>query len=97
MSDHHDAEGWYQDPFGVHEERWISEGTPTKLVRDGEVECYDPPPDAVAEGELVESVAPPPHPGDLQRADAAQQESEFEERDEREKRKENISSYGTII
>jgi hypothetical protein len=39
------AEGWYQDPFGVHEHRWMSQGRPTKLVRDGGTEAYDPPPD----------------------------------------------------
>jgi hypothetical protein len=39
------AEGWYQDPFGVHEHRWMSRGQPTKLVRDSGTESYDPPPD----------------------------------------------------
>jgi hypothetical protein len=38
-------EGWYQDPYGRHEARWISDGTPTALVRDGEDESQDPPPD----------------------------------------------------
>jgi hypothetical protein len=38
-------EGWCTDPFGRHEARWLSEGRPTKLVRDGEVESYDEPPD----------------------------------------------------
>jgi hypothetical protein len=38
-------EGWYIDPFGRHEARWISDGTPTALVRDGEAESQDPPPD----------------------------------------------------
>jgi hypothetical protein len=38
-------EGWYTDPFGRHEDRWMSDGTPTKLVRDGGVEAYDDPPD----------------------------------------------------
>src|SRR5262245_26839584 len=39
------AEGWYRDPFGIHEDRWMSQGRPTKLVRDGGTEAYDPPPD----------------------------------------------------
>ena len=39
------AEGWYTDPFGRHEARWMSDGTPTKLVRDGGDESYDDPPD----------------------------------------------------
>jgi hypothetical protein len=38
-------EGWYIDPYGRHEARWISAGTPTALVRDGSVEAQDPPPD----------------------------------------------------
>jgi hypothetical protein len=38
-------EGWYTDPFGRHDARWMSDGTPTKLVRDGDEEAYDDPPD----------------------------------------------------
>jgi len=45
------AEGWYKDPYGLHEERWFSDGTATALVRDGQVERTDAPPDA-----------PPPEP-----------------------------------
>lgn len=37
-------EGWYTDPFGLHEARWFSDGQPTKLVRDGATESYDDPP-----------------------------------------------------
>jgi len=54
----HQLQGWSADPFGVHEERYISAGRPTKLVRDGNVEGYDEPPsdtydvpDATAEAE----------------------------------------------
>ena len=36
--------GWYRDPYGVHEDRYFSQGFPTKLVRDNGVESYDPPP-----------------------------------------------------
>ena len=39
------AEGWFTDPFGRHEARWMSDGSPTRLVRDGEEESYDDPPD----------------------------------------------------
>jgi hypothetical protein len=39
-------EGWYTDPWGRHEARWISEGVPSKLVRDGDLESYDQPPDS---------------------------------------------------
>jgi hypothetical protein len=43
---HPPAEGWYRDPFGAHEARWFSEGIPTALVRDGQLESHDPPPPA---------------------------------------------------
>ncbi len=45
MEPHEEEEGWFTDPFGRHEARWLSFGTPTKLVRDGDVESYDEPPD----------------------------------------------------
>jgi hypothetical protein len=38
------AEGWYLDPFGIHERRWISNGNPSNLVRDGNTESTDDPP-----------------------------------------------------
>ncbi len=34
-------QGWYADPLGRHEERWMSEGKPTSLVRDGGVEAHE--------------------------------------------------------
>jgi len=37
-------QGWHADPFGVHERRYFSAGSPTKLVRDGTAEYYDEPP-----------------------------------------------------
>jgi len=46
-------EGWFTDPFGRHEARWMSEGTPTKLVRDDGVETYDDPPDEEPTREAV--------------------------------------------
>jgi hypothetical protein len=64
------AEGWYQDPFKIHTDRWFSDGRPTALVRDGGREGHDPPPDVSFEGPLVEateSVAA--DGGDLRRAD----------------------------
>jgi len=37
--------GWHPDPFGMHEERYVSvDGEATKLVRDHGAESYDPPP-----------------------------------------------------
>ena len=41
MEPHEEEEGWFTDPFGRHEARWLSFGKPTKLVRDGDVESYD--------------------------------------------------------
>jgi len=29
------APGWFVEPFGIHEERWSSRGSPTALVCDG--------------------------------------------------------------
>jgi hypothetical protein len=67
-------EGWYTDPFGRHEARWLSNGQPTKLVRDAGVESYDAPP---AERPVVEPVMIEPDsrsltPDDLLRADSAE-------------------------
>jgi len=43
--------GWHRDPFGIHEDRYLSVGgMPTKLVRDGGRESYDQPPDATLPG-----------------------------------------------
>jgi hypothetical protein len=35
-------EGWHADPYGRHEARWMSQGTPTSLVRDRGIESSDP-------------------------------------------------------
>jgi hypothetical protein len=35
-------EGWYTDPYQRHEDRWISRGVPTRLVRDLGIEGDDP-------------------------------------------------------
>jgi hypothetical protein len=37
------SEGWYVDHTGAHELRWYSVGTPTDLVKDGEIESRDSP------------------------------------------------------
>ncbi len=39
------AQGWYRDPYHLHEDRYFSAGKPTKLVRDGGRESHDDPPD----------------------------------------------------
>jgi len=67
------AQGWYRDPYGMHEDRYFSAGTPTKLVRDDGQESYDSPPDRpLLGGDLIPapSGAGGTSPGeDLRRAD----------------------------
>ena len=42
-------DGWYQDPFGIHEARYYADGIPTGHVADGGVSGYDlPPPPSTA-------------------------------------------------
>jgi hypothetical protein len=68
-----DEEGWYSDPYAVHEHRWFSDGTPTALVRDHGTTSKDPPPETpyVEEPRLIEpTVSLANH--DLQRSDEAQ-------------------------
>jgi hypothetical protein len=67
-------EGWYTDPFGRHEARWLSDGQPTKLVRDAEIESYDEPPDAppVQDPVMIEPDPKSFNPEDLLRADDAE-------------------------
>ena len=48
------AQGWWRDPFGRHDDRWFSDGRPTRLVRDQGIESYDEPPP------LIPVIAPPP-------------------------------------
>ena len=63
-------EGWYSDPYGVHEHRWFSDGTPTNLVRDQGRTSQDPPPQTayVDEPHPIES-APSLAEDDLRRGD----------------------------
>jgi hypothetical protein len=64
------AQGWYRDPYLVHEDRYFSAGQPTKLVRDGGIETYDPPPDEAPKTGLVEVEHGQSRDGsDLRRAD----------------------------
>lgn len=67
-------EGWYQDPYGIHEARWFSDGTPTKLVRDGTTESSDPAPDHPPDHPPVPLPEPDAGPSDLLRADDAETE-----------------------
>ena len=73
-------EGWYTDPFGRHEARWMSQGTPTALVRDGEAEGRDSVPD---EPFIVAPVRIGEDPSlnggaDLRRADDAERERAYD-------------------
>jgi hypothetical protein len=64
-------EGWYTDPYGRHEARWMSGDSPTKLVRDGEVESYEDPPDSPPSRAAIK-IEPPTDsetPADMLRAD----------------------------
>lgn len=64
-------EGWFTDPYGLHEARWMSMGRPTKLVRDGEVESYEEPPDSPPSHPAI-AIEPAPgsaSPADTLRAD----------------------------
>ena len=47
------AEGWYQDPYRIHQYRWFSMGKPSALVRDGLIESNDAPPDMPYVGTVV--------------------------------------------
>ncbi len=71
-------EGWFTDPFERHEARWMSQGNPTSLVRDGTVEGSDP----VADGPI--RAIPPRIETDIsagvsvRRADDADRESPYD-------------------
>ena len=74
-------EGWFTDPFTRHEARWLSAGSPTKLVRDGDVEAYDEPPDTPPTSEPVRIETVPAATGgaDLRRADDAELAGPYDE------------------
>jgi hypothetical protein len=67
-------EGWYTDPYARHEARWLSDGRPTKLVRDGDVTCYDEPPQwsFIREPEPIVFHPAAENADDLRRADDAE-------------------------
>jgi hypothetical protein len=73
------AEGWYLDPYQIHQDRWMSAGIPTSLVRDGQQESYDPPPDHPPPDVLVRvGSAEPGDPADLRRADDAEASGQYD-------------------
>ena len=67
------AEGWYRDPYGIHQDGWFSAGTPTSLVRDQGTEGRDDPPDYPPPGPPAEIPDVDPFPeDDFRRADQAE-------------------------
>jgi hypothetical protein len=67
------AEGWYRDPYGLHQDRWFSAGTPTSLVRDQGTEGHDDPPAYPPAGPPAEIPDTGRFPeDDLRRADEAE-------------------------
>jgi hypothetical protein len=46
------VQGWHPDPYGKHDDRWFSDGKPTRLVRDQGSESYDEPPLENLRGQL---------------------------------------------
>jgi hypothetical protein len=67
------AEGWYRDPYGIHQDRWFSAGNPTSLVRDQGTEGHDDPPGYPPPGPPAEIPDIDRFPGDdFRRADQAE-------------------------
>ena len=65
-----EAEGWYRDPYGIHQDRWFSAGNPTAPVRDHGVEGHDEPPGSPPPGPPAEIPETDPFTtDDLRRAD----------------------------
>ena len=71
-------EGWYTDPYDRHEARWMSQGTPTPLIRDGKIEGSNPVADEPFKVTPVRIEAEGPGDGsDQRRADDAQTEQPY--------------------
>jgi hypothetical protein len=72
-------EGWYTDPYARHEARWMSQGTPTRLVRDASIEGNDPVTDEPFKVTPVRIESDGPHDGsDMLRADDAEHEAPYD-------------------
>ncbi|MGO9458129.1 MAG: hypothetical protein ACLP62_13985 [Acidimicrobiales bacterium] len=91
--EHEDEEGWFTDPYALHEARWLSAGRPTKLVRDGDVESYDDPPDGafVAEPRRIEEAPTAANGSDLLRT--GEESSQY---DEGEALMESLDAIGQV-
>ncbi|HEY5026382.1 MAG TPA: hypothetical protein VII76_15505 [Acidimicrobiales bacterium] len=90
--------GWFRDPYLVHEFRYFSEGHPTKLVRDGGLESFDPPPDVPMPVSLVPAASgasPWAGPADMRRADDAEREAPYDRRAACQKATSSIVRFGS--
>jgi hypothetical protein len=88
-------EGWYTDPYALHEARWMSEGKPTKLVRDAGVESYDEPPDEPPKCVPERIVTEARKDGsDLKRADDAEREDPYDPKKAYRKAQDYLDSFG---
>jgi hypothetical protein len=66
-----EAQGWYRDPWDIHNDRWFSARRPTDLVRDDGVESRDSPPNGEVAVPLRPAEQAPADSSDAKRADAA--------------------------
>jgi hypothetical protein len=73
-------EGWFTDPYGRHEARWLSQGQPTTLVRDGDSELYEEVPTGppVVTPVRIGAGGADGGAGDLARADDAGSEGPYD-------------------
>ncbi|MGA3353214.1 MAG: hypothetical protein ABSD85_08530 [Acidimicrobiales bacterium] len=90
------AEGWYNDPYRKHDDRWFSDGKPTSLVRDGRIESRDTPPDSPLPTTLVRSETSnqASDGNDLRRADDAEREPPYDRDGAVEEELDNITLWG---
>jgi hypothetical protein len=79
---HETLEGWCTDPYARHDARWLSDGKPTKLVRDEDVTSYDDPPAGpwIKAPELLEADPAATNGHDLIRADGAQSGERYDKK-----------------
>lgn len=82
----------------MHEARYFSAGQPTKLVRDGGIEDYDPPPDGPPKTELVELQHV--HAGngnDLRRADDPSAGAGYDPKAAFDAAMDSVAAYGGVM
>ena len=90
------TDGWYLDPFRHHRERYFTDGRPTDLVREGEHEGFDPPPELLLSSPLVpvrvrnRALGP----RDLRRADDNEAQAAFDPRTASDRATSAMIRYG---